>query len=165
MVEQCPFKAWVAGSSPAALTINPLGLLDCISPRIFCQEILTHTQPTACEPPHLNIVHFARDRLSLLAQHDFRACVPHIALGCLHVGFVDGHHPSSHTGTQRMQSESLSVRDVDSCREGSGADSTYSPICLREAERAATSEYALASSCVTPARERRHLGSSRPIAN
>ena len=24
VVEQCPFKAWVAGSNPAALTINPL---------------------------------------------------------------------------------------------------------------------------------------------
>jgi hypothetical protein len=24
LVEQCPFKAWVAGSNPAALTINSL---------------------------------------------------------------------------------------------------------------------------------------------
>src|SRR5206468_4444489 len=28
LVEQCPFKAWVAGSSPAALTIYPQGYND-----------------------------------------------------------------------------------------------------------------------------------------
>ena len=28
LVEQCPFKAWVAGSSPAALTKTPRHVLD-----------------------------------------------------------------------------------------------------------------------------------------
>jgi hypothetical protein len=81
LAEQCPFKAWVDGSSPSALTSNPLGLLDLHSQGFFSQKILTHTQPTACEPTHLNVVHFLGDRLSVLAQHDLRVRVPHVALG------------------------------------------------------------------------------------
>ena len=77
LAEQCPFKAWVDGSSPSALTSNPLGLLDLHSQSFSNQEILTHTQPTTCEPPYLNIVHLGRDRLSVLAQHNLRICVPH----------------------------------------------------------------------------------------
>jgi hypothetical protein len=93
----CPVRSvtYVSGRSPS-------GSLDCIPSSIFCQQILTHTQPTTLEPPHLNVVHFARDHLSVLAQHDLGARVPHVALGGFHVGFVDGHHPSSHAGAQRV---------------------------------------------------------------
>jgi hypothetical protein len=115
LAEQCPFKAWVDGSSPSALTTNPLRLLDLHSRSFFNQKVLTHTQPTTGEPSHMNVVHFVRDRLSVLAEHDLGACVPHVSLGGLHIGFIGGHHPSSHAGTQRMQSEPLPVRDFDSC--------------------------------------------------
>jgi len=36
-----------------------------------------------------------------------------------HVGFVDGHHPSCQAGTQRVQTELLSVSNLDSCAQNS----------------------------------------------
>jgi len=52
--------------------------LDLHSQSFFSQEILTHTQPTTLKPSHLNIVHFARDHLSLLPQHDLRSGMAHV---------------------------------------------------------------------------------------
>src|SRR6266478_1861752 len=92
---------------------------SCTAPGVFCQEVLTHTQPTTLKPPHLNIVHFARDHLSIIAEHDLGACVPHVSLSGLHISFVDGHHPSSHAGAQRVKPEPLSVSDLDSCGQSS----------------------------------------------
>ena len=84
-----PFKAWVAGSNPAALTSNPLGLLNLQSQNFLNQEILTRSLRTK----YLKVVHLASDR------------------PCL----VNGYHPSSHAGTQSMQSEPLPVRDLQVC--------------------------------------------------
>jgi hypothetical protein len=61
LAEQCPFKAWVDGSSPSALTTNPLELVDLHSGTFSSQKILTLTRPTTCEPSHLNVVGFIRD--------------------------------------------------------------------------------------------------------
>lgn len=113
------FKAWVDGSSPSALTTNPLGLLDMHSQRLFSQKTLTHTQPTACEPPNPNVVHLVRDNLSVLAEHELGAHVRHVSSGDLHIGLINGHHPSSHAGAQRMKPELLPARD--SCGYGSRA--------------------------------------------
>jgi hypothetical protein len=86
LVEQRPFKAWVAGSIPAALTMNPFRFIELL--HLSAVRFLTHTQPTTVEPPHLNVMHFACDQLSVLAQHDLEACGPHAALGSFHFGFV-----------------------------------------------------------------------------
>src|SRR5579864_2250829 len=43
-----------------------------------CFEILTHTQPTTLKSPHLHSVHFGRDHLSVLPQHNLRSCVLHV---------------------------------------------------------------------------------------
>jgi hypothetical protein len=56
LVEQCPFKAWVAGSNPAALTKNPFRVIGLHLPQNFLTRdsdphLAHNSQTIAPEPP------------------------------------------------------------------------------------------------------------------
>jgi hypothetical protein len=116
-----PFKAWVAGSIPAALTKNSFGFIGLHHSRFFRPEVpdphpAHNSQTIAPERPA-----FRRCHLSVLAQHDLWPHMPHVALGGFHIGLVDGNHPCRHAGAQAVKPESLSISNLNSYGQSSRA--------------------------------------------
>ena len=58
-----PFKAWVAGSSPAALTINLFRVIGLhLLQNVLTRESVSPSNPLLYEPRRLNIVYLLRER-------------------------------------------------------------------------------------------------------
>jgi len=95
--------------------------LDCTAPGVFCQEILTLTQPTTLKPTDLNALHFGRDHLSVLAQHDLWPRIAACCLGRFSHRSCRLKPSCRHAGAQGVKPESLSIRNLNSCGQSSRA--------------------------------------------
>src|SRR5580704_4394291 len=80
---------------------------------VLCQEILTHTQPTTCEPPSLGGDHFVRYSHGIFAQSGLNVLVSERALRRLRITLVHRDKPSRQARTKRMQTESLTLGYFD----------------------------------------------------